>query len=66
MPLIKLSRRLLCKLPQTTYDSGSLNRVSDAAALKVDIRSAPIQEEDGDATAALALVANTLRVREAA
>jgi hypothetical protein len=38
--------------------------VSDSAALKVDIRNAPIQEEDGDATAALALVANTLRVRE--
>jgi hypothetical protein len=42
----------------------TLKSVSDPGAqLKVDIRNAPIHEEDGDASAALANVANTLRVR---
>lgn len=42
-----------------------MNRVpletNPAPQFKLDIRNAPIQEEDGDADAALANMANTLR-----
>ncbi|KAF2495726.1 hypothetical protein BU16DRAFT_527494 [Lophium mytilinum] len=57
-------------LPPTTLDAISqaehdaqLANEASTPQFKVDIRNAPIQEEDGDADAALANVANTLRAQ---
>jgi len=60
---LRLCRKLLCKLLQRCTTSTNQIRVSDPSnsQLMVDIKSNPIQEEDGDASAALANVAHTLR-----
>jgi hypothetical protein len=64
MPLLKPCRKLPCKFQFTLVHLLTHKpRVSDQSnsQLMVDIKSNPIQEEDGDASAALANVANTLR-----
>ncbi|KAF2664483.1 hypothetical protein BT63DRAFT_483188 [Microthyrium microscopicum] len=48
-------------ITQAMNEAAMLNPDGSQAQFKVDIKNAPIQEEDGDATAALASVANALR-----
>ena len=43
------------------FTSADLPRESDQSQFKLNIKNEPIQEEDGDAQAALSNVANTLR-----